>query len=102
MHCAILRQFDSQRRGPMRKMTLPFATAAAAALLALAAMNFAQSRAAAPAAPAYASNYGEDRAQIEDLQARYLFALDFHDPDLYVSTFTEDGILDYGNGDVKG
>jgi hypothetical protein len=33
---------------------------------------------------------------------RYLFALDFHDPDLYVSTFTPDGILDYGNGDVKG
>ena len=40
------------------------------------------------------SNYGEDRAEIEDLQARYLFALDFHDPDLYVSTFTEDGVLD--------
>lgn len=31
-------------------------------------------------------------------QARYLFALDFHDPNLYVSTFTPDGILDYGNG----
>jgi hypothetical protein len=26
------------------------------------------------------TSYGEDRAQIEDLQARYLFALDFHDP----------------------
>src|SRR5439155_17413149 len=49
-----------------------------------------------------ASSYAEDRAAIEDLQARYLFALDFHDPDLYVSTFTEDGILDYGSGDVKG
>lgn len=42
------------------------------------------------------SSYAEDRAAIEDLQARYLFALDFHDPDLYVSTFTEDGVLDYG------
>jgi hypothetical protein len=44
----------------------------------------------------------EDRAAIEDLQARYLFALDFHDPDLYVSTFTSDGVLDYGSGEVKG
>jgi hypothetical protein len=40
------------------------------------------------------SCYAEDRAQIEDLQARYMFALDFHDPDTYVLTFTEDGILD--------
>jgi hypothetical protein len=40
------------------------------------------------------SSYAEDRAQIEDLQARYLFALDFFDMDTYVSTFTEDGILD--------
>ena len=49
-----------------------------------------------------ASTYGEDRAAIEDLQACYLFALDFHDPELYVSTFTEDGVLDYGSGEVKG
>jgi uncharacterized protein (TIGR02246 family) len=42
------------------------------------------------------SSYGEDRAQIEDLQARYMFALDFHDADTYASTFTEDGVLDYG------
>ena len=48
------------------------------------------------------SSYAEDRAAIEDIQARYLFALDFHDPDLYVSTFTEDGVLDYGSGLVKG
>jgi len=48
------------------------------------------------------TSYGEDRAQIEDLQARYLFALDFHDPQLYASTFTADGTLDYGEGDVKG
>jgi len=48
------------------------------------------------------TSYGEDRAQIEDLQARYLFALYFHDPQLYASTFTADGILDYGEGDVKG
>ncbi len=49
-----------------------------------------------------ATSYGEDRAQIEDLQARYLFALDFHDPQLYASTFTPDGVLDYAEGDVKG
>jgi hypothetical protein len=48
------------------------------------------------------NSYGEDRAQIEDLQARYLFALDFHDPQLYASTFTPDGVLDYGEGDVSG
>jgi hypothetical protein len=41
-----------------------------------------------------AGSYAEDRAQIEDLQARYMFALDFHDLDTYVSTFAEDGILD--------
>ena len=40
------------------------------------------------------SSYAEDRAQIEDLQARYMFALDFQDLDTYASTFTEDGILD--------
>ncbi|MBN2062829.1 MAG: nuclear transport factor 2 family protein [Deltaproteobacteria bacterium] len=39
-------------------------------------------------------SYAEDRAQIEDLQARYMFALDFSDADTYVKTFTEDGILD--------
>ncbi len=40
------------------------------------------------------SSYAEDRAQIENLQARYMFALDFGDADTYVSTFTEDGVLD--------
>lgn len=42
------------------------------------------------------SSYAEDRAQIEDLQARYMFALDFKDADTYASTFTPDGVLDYG------
>ncbi len=40
------------------------------------------------------SSYAEDRALIEDLQARYMFALDYHDYDTYALTFTEDGILD--------
>ena len=48
------------------------------------------------------SSYGEDRALIEDLQARYMFALDNKDYDTYVGTFTEDGILDIGEGEWKG
>lgn len=47
-------------------------------------------------------SYAEDRALIEDLQARYLFALDFRDPDAYAATFTEDGVLDYGAGKIQG
>jgi SnoaL-like domain len=92
----------------MRKMTVPLAFAAAAALITVALMyNALMSAMAHSPARLYAQarpvgSYAEDRAAIEDLQARYLFALDFHDPDLYVSTFTEDGILDYGSGDVKG
>jgi len=49
-----------------------------------------------------ASSYAEDRAQIEDLQARYMFALDFGDLDTYVSTFTEDGVLDIIGWQAKG
>ena len=54
------------------------------------------------------SCYAADRAQIEDLQARYLFALDFGDIDTYLSTFTEDGVLDIvgmkwqGHEDIRG
>ena len=48
------------------------------------------------------NSYAEDRAAIEDLQARYLFAMDFHDPDRYVTLFTEDGVLDVGSGEIKG
>jgi len=51
---------------------------------------------AAAASRSTQASYAEDRAEIEDLQARYMFALDFHDADTYVSTFTEDGVLDYG------
>ena len=58
----------------------------------------------AAAAPAVAddASYAEDRAKIEDLQARYLFALDFRDPEAYAATFAPDGILDYGAGEIKG
>jgi hypothetical protein len=50
---------------------------------------------------AYAG-YGDDRALIEDLQSRYLFAFDFGDADGYAGTFTQDGILDYGGGVLTG
>jgi hypothetical protein len=49
-----------------------------------------------------ASLYAEDRALIEDLQARYMFALDGKDVDTYVATFTQDGVLDIGDGEVRG
>ena len=78
----------------MRKMTVPLASAAAAVLLTLAVTSI-TSRAAD-------TSYAEDRAAIEDLQARYLFAMDFGDPDLYVTLFTEDGVLDIGNGEIRG
>ena len=74
----------------MQKLTAPLATAAVAILIALALTGM-TSRAA--------GSYADDRSEIEDLQARYLLALDFRDPDLYVSTFTEDGILDVGSGE---
>jgi hypothetical protein len=55
------------------------------------------------ATPASADgSYAEDRALIEDLQARYLFALDFRDPEAYAATFAEDGVLDYGAGRIAG
>ena len=50
----------------------------------------------------YDRNYAQDRAEIEDLQGRYLFALDWQDPALYASTFTEDGVLIWAGGTVTG
>jgi hypothetical protein len=78
----------------MRKLTIALASGSIGLVLGF--LLFSVSSEAA------GTSYGDDRAQIEDLQARYLFALDFHDARLYASTFTPDGILDYGRGDVKG
>jgi uncharacterized protein (TIGR02246 family) len=64
---------------------------AAAATLALAAPTLAQD-----------SSYLEDRIQIEDLMARYIFALDWRDAEGYAATFTEDGTLNYGGGQAVG
>ena len=47
-------------------------------------------------------SYAEDRAEIEDLMARYLFALDWFDADAYAETFAEDGVLDWAMGTVEG
>jgi hypothetical protein len=74
-----------------------FRKAALAAALLLAA--------GAPAAQAqvtYEPTYGQDRAQIEDLHARYLFAIDYFDWDAYVATFAEDGELEFASGTSKG
>jgi hypothetical protein len=50
----------------------------------------------------YSPSYGQDRAEIEDLMARYLFAIDYFDWDAYVATFTEDGELEFASGKSKG
>jgi len=56
----------------------------------------------ARAAVEYSPNYGQDRAEIEDLMARYLFAIDYFDWDAYVATFAEDGELEFASGVSKG
>ena len=50
----------------------------------------------------YDRNYGQDRAEIDDLLARYLFALDWQDPEMYGEVFTSDGVLVWAGGTVNG
>ena len=47
-------------------------------------------------------SYAADRAEIEDLMARYLLAMDYHDADAYAGCFTEDGELDWAMGVARG
>jgi hypothetical protein len=54
------------------------------------------------AAQLQALQFGADRTEIENLQARYMFALDWQDAAAYASTFTEDGVLDWAGGVSKG
>jgi hypothetical protein len=54
-------------------------------------------------APADRSHSGAgDRAAIIDLQHRYVLAMDYFDADGYAAVFTEDGVLDWAGGEVKG
>lgn len=79
-------------------MNKTFATACAAALLALAGpVSSAMAK-----QPHYSATYAQDRAQIEDLMARYLFAIDYNDWDSYVETFATDGELEFASGTSKG
>jgi ketosteroid isomerase-like protein len=48
------------------------------------------------------SGYDSDRAEIEDLMARYLFAMDYLDAEAYAGCFTEDGVLDWAYGVARG
>src|SRR5262245_61263094 len=59
----------------MRKITIPLAFAAAAAFITAVLMSMATSPVSFYAQARPVSGYAEDRAAIEDLQARYLFAL---------------------------
>ena len=63
---------------------------------------YAVALAALPAVAEAKPDYGNDRAEIEELQARYMFALDWFDADAYAATFTEDGTLNWARGTVKG
>jgi hypothetical protein len=50
----------------------------------------------------YSNTYAQDRAEIEDLMARYLFAIDYHDWEAYAGTFAEDGELEFASGTSNG
>src|SRR5690606_38563996 len=50
----------------------------------------------------YDAAYAIDRAEIEDLMARYLFAMDYNDFESYAETFTEDGELEFASGSAVG
>lgn len=57
---------------------------------------------AAANAERYPEGYGDDRAAIVDLQARYVMAMDYFDADGYAAVFAEDGVLDWARGLVEG
>src|SRR5690606_9054769 len=67
-----------------------------------AALLMAGASAPALAAYDYPPTYAQDRAEIKDLTARYLFAIDYFDWDAYVATFAEDGELEFASGTSKG
>lgn len=71
-------------------------------LAALLALSSGLPSAAVAQQPKYGPTYGQDRAEIEDLMARYLFAIDYQDWDAYVATFAPDGILTFASGTTQG
>ena len=50
----------------------------------------------------YDDEYAADRAAIEDLMARYLFALDYNDLDSFIAMFTDDAEFEFARGRVAG
>ena len=50
----------------------------------------------------YGPNYAQDRAEIEDLMSRYLYAFDWQDAEAYAGTFTTDGVLEFAGGTERG
>ena len=50
----------------------------------------------------YDQAYAADRAEIEDLMARYLFAIDYFDWDSYMATFALDAELEFASGTYTG
>src|SRR5262249_27424937 len=58
----------------------------------------------APALAAAQENLGtyEDRIAVEDVMARYVWAVDSLDPDGYVAVFTEDAVIDSNGSLSKG
>lgn len=51
---------------------------------------------------ATAGSYADDRAEIENLMSKYIFALDLKDADAYAATFTEDGVINHAGGIERG
>ena len=47
-------------------------------------------------------SYASDRAEIADLMARYLFALDYNDLDSFIAMFTDDAVFDFARGRIEG
>jgi hypothetical protein len=43
-----------------------------------------------------------DKMVIGEMQSRYMFALDWHDADVYASLFTEDAVLEWPEGQALG
>jgi len=54
------------------------------------------------AGTAQAGSFADDRAEIENLMATYIFALDLKDADAYANTFTEDGVINHAGGIERG